>query len=128
MVRASARGLIDFAKADLRSPNFWRRMRHALNDLEQQDNLRSLEWVHRRQVAQLTRPLTDESRERVTNNAIAMERIAERHLLTRVPTQEPTTHGKLESGKDMWEAAWGAPLDSPEMQARIAATVAALRK
>ncbi len=128
MVRAAARGAVDFTRGDPRDFRWWLRMTMLCDAIEAEDSARLVENYNRRDLALLSgRELSAESHQSVQENIARQLSSLRKLLLPWMAEAQESLESWTERALKQWIAEWGDP-DSPETQAKIAATVAALNR
>jgi DNA-binding MarR family transcriptional regulator len=124
MVQAAAAGVVDFGRADPRSPKWWRYLRLILDQLEQK-NLKEYHRLYNdRVVAILSRTdLTRESAERMLEESDSrIDSIAKVLFPWIELDRESVRKDEIQKLRAAWEDRFGK-LDDPETQRRIRNTV-----
>jgi hypothetical protein len=123
MIRAAARGAVDFCRADPDDRRFWNRLALILDELENDDRLELLRMHHDRYVNLLARgDLTAESMDRLRGGHERLMAAVGRRLFPWETDEKDDIRTGTEQLRDRWVQAFGDP-DDPKVAAAIDATV-----
>jgi hypothetical protein len=129
-IRAATRGIIDFSRARLLDPDWWRRCTILLGGVATEDDLEVFRNVYRFHLALVANSgLTDESFRTAQDNARDIFHDLVRMLRPWEKSKLEVKQEEIDSYREQYKAAFGFdPMDKEEEQRRLDAWAEAIKK